>query len=186
MTKDNIFQDNLKVLQEKMNLKNSLAVPQMTKVVLNVGIGKLKENPKFKEIVLENLMAITGQKPKVTKAKKAISGFKIREGDEVGLVVTLRGKRMNDFIYKLANVVLPRMRDFRGLDPKRFDREGNYTLGLNEQIIFPEISHEKAETLHGLSIVFKTTAQNPHSGQLLLEVLGFPFKNPILKNNSSL
>lgn len=183
MTKNSIFQNNLKVLQEKMALKNALAVPHLKKVIVNVGIGQAKDNPKFKEIVLENLTAITGQRGKITKAKKAIAGFKIRLGDEVGLVVTLRGKRMDDFIYKLINVVLPRMRDFRGLDPKSFDKDGNFTLAIKEQIIFPEISHEKTEILHGLSIVISTTAKNPHDGQLLLEVLGFPFKNSLLKSN---
>lgn len=182
MVKVNIFSKNYQVLKEKMNLKNSLAIPKIIKVTVNVGIGKTKENPKFKEEVIENLKVITSQKPKVTKARKAISGFKIREGDEVGLVVTLRGKRMNDFIYKLAHIVLPRMRDFRGLSPKNFDKNGNFTLGLTEQIVFPEISHEKAENLHGLSITISTTAGNPHDSQLLLEVLGFPFKNSILKH----
>ncbi|KKQ18206.1 MAG: 50S ribosomal protein L5 [Berkelbacteria bacterium GW2011_GWA1_36_9] len=163
-------------LAQKLELKNKMAVPDLEKIVINVGIGKTRENPKFKEIVTESLKSITGQKPKVTKAKKAISGFKIRQNDEIGLVVTLRKDRMYDFSYKLANIVLPRMRDFRGLDEKDFDRAGNFTLALREQVIFPEISHEKAETIFGMSITFVTTAKDIKEGRILLEALGFPFK----------
>lgn len=163
-------------LKEKLQIKNSMAIPKIAKVVINVGIGKTKENPKFKDIVEENLKSITGQKPKITKAKKAISGFKIRQGDNVGEVVTLRGKRMYDFIYKLANIVLPRVRDFRGLDEKGFDKSGNYNLAIKEQIFFPEIVHEKAEVLHGLLISITTTVKNKDEGKILLETFGFPFK----------
>lgn len=163
-------------LTKNLNLKNKMAVPRLIKIVLNVGIGKLKENPKFKESVSANLAAITGQKPKITRAKKAISGFKVRQNDEVGLVVTLRGSRMYDFAEKLANIVLPRMRDFRGLPKNGFDKNGNFTLALSEQTIFPEISHEKAETPHGMSITFVSSAKNNNEGRLLLEALGFPFE----------
>lgn len=163
-------------LAKKLELKNTMAVPNLKKIVINVGIGKNRENPKFKEIVTENLKSITGQQPKVTKAKKAIAGFKIRQNDEIGLVVTLRKDRMYDFAYKLANIVLPRMRDFRGLDEKDFDKAGNFTLALREQVIFPEISHEKAETIHGMSITFVSTAKNLKEGRMLLEALGFPFQ----------
>lgn len=166
----------VKNLSEKLEIKNKLAVPRVVKVVINVGIGKNKENPKFRETVEEDLKLITGQKPKVTRAKKAISGFKVREKDEVGLVVTLRDKKMYDFVYKLANIVLPRMRDFRGLDEKNFDKAGNYTFGITEQIIFSEIPHEKTETSHGMSITLVTTAKDKKDGRILLEALGFPFK----------
>jgi len=163
-------------LEKNLNLKNKMAVPCLIKVVLNVGIGKNQENPKFKESVSANLAAITGQKPKVTRAKKAISGFKIRQNDEIGMVVTLRGGRMYDFTYKLANIVLPRMRDFRGLKKNGFDKNGNFTLAIREQTIFPEISHEKSEILHGMSITFVSSAKNNNEGKLLLEALGFPFE----------
>lgn len=163
-------------LRAKLDLKNDLALPSLAKVVINVGTGKLRENPKFSSTVKVSLMQITGQKPKTTKARKAVSGFKVRQADEIGMMVTLRGSRMYDFIYKLAHVVLPRMRDFRGLSEKGFDKNGNYTLGITEQLIFPEISHEKAEIPHGLSITIVTTAKNTKEGRLLLEALGFPFK----------
>ena len=165
-----------KTLQEKLNIKNKFAVPQPVKVVINVGIGKMRGNEKFRKTVEESLEIITGQKPKVTKARKAIAGFKVRENEEVGLVVTLRGKRMNYFLEKLANIVLPRVRDFRGLNPKGFDKNGNYTLAVTEQIVFAEISHEKAEMPHGMSITIVTTAPDTNQGKILLESLGFPFK----------
>ncbi|MCL5407687.1 MAG: 50S ribosomal protein L5 [Patescibacteria group bacterium] len=166
-------------LAAKLELKNKMAVPKLEKIVINVGIGKMRENPKFKDFVLESLKSIAGQKAKVTKAKKAIAGFKIRQNDEIGLVVTLRHGRMYDFAYKLANIVLPRMRDFRGLDEKDFDQAGNFTLALKEQVIFPEISHEKAEIIHGMSITFVTTAKDLKEGRMLLEALGFPFKKEV-------
>lgn len=166
----------VKKLQEKLNIKNKLAVPRLVKVVINVGTGKNKDNIKHKESVLENLTLITGQKPKITKARKAISGFKVRENDEVGMVVTLRDYRMYDFVYKLANIVLTRLRDFRGLDEKDFDVNGNYTIGIPEQIVFPEIAHEKQDIIHGMSVTIVTTAKNNHEGKILLETFGFPFK----------
>ncbi len=177
--KNEILKDINKTFQENLGVKNQLAVPHLEKVIINVGLSKAKENANFKKAVSESLMAISGQKPKITTARMAISGFKIREGDEVGMVVTLRGNKMYDFVYKLANITLPRMRDFRGLDKKGFDKQGNYTISLTEQIIFPEISHEKAEILHGMSITLTTTCKNSHEGQLILEALGFPFKKKI-------
>lgn len=174
--KEIFLKEITKELQAKLNLKNALAVPRIKKVVLNVGIGKSRENPKFAGAVKESLASITGQKPKVTIARQAISGFKVRANDEVGMVVTLRDSRMYDFIYRLANIVLPRLRDFRGLDEKCFDKDGNFTLGITEQIIFPEISHEKQEIIHGMSVTIVTTAKNTKEGRLLLESLGFPFK----------
>lgn len=157
-------------------MKNNLATPRMVKVVVNVGTGQTKTNPKFAEIAGQTLSAITGQKPAYTLARQAIAGFKVRQGEKIGLVVTLRGRRMKDFIIKLAKIVLPRMRDFRGLKMQGFDRQGNYNLGIAEQIVFPEISHEQAEILHGMSISIKTTAKNPEQGRELLEAWGFPFE----------
>jgi large subunit ribosomal protein L5 len=163
-------------LQKELGISNVFALPILIKVVINIGTGQNKTNPKFTEIAKTTLLAITGQKPAIRKAKKAISGFKTRQGDQVGLVVTLRDSKMYDFVDKLANIVLPRLRDFRGLDEKSFDKNGNYTLGIAEQIIFPEITHEKAEVIHGLSITFVTTAKDAKSGHALLKALGFPFK----------
>ncbi len=162
-----------KFLEE--GFSNKLAVPKITKVIVHVGIGKARDNQKFVEMVKNNLTAITGQKPALTKTKKAISGFKVREGDIAGLIVTLRGEKMYDFLEKLANVTLPRLRDFRGLDEKSFGKSGNFNLGIKEHIIFPEISHEQ-DAIHGLEITIVTTAKNSKDGQKLLVMLGFPFK----------
>jgi len=156
-------------------MSNKMAMPKVEKVVINVGIGKESSNPKFKEEVVENLKKITGQRAAIRKARKAIAGFKVKIGDEVGLIVTLRGKRMTDFLQKLANITLPRVRDFRGIDPKSLDKFGNLNIGIKEQLVFPEISHEVAE-LHGLGITIKTNAKSPSEGQKLFESLGFPFK----------
>lgn len=163
-------------LKKETGTSNTFGLPKIVKVVINVGTGKMKTNPKFNEIAEDSLRAITGQKPAPRIARKAISGFKVREKEKVGLIVTLRGKKMTDFIIKLANIVLPRMRDFRGLKVKGFDGQGNFTLGIPEQIVFPEISHEKSEVLHGMSITFKTTAKNPQVGRILLEAWGLPFE----------
>ena len=154
--------------------KNRLAVPRLEKVVVNVGTGKIRGNSGLVEGVVKNLAAITGQKPSVRKSRKAISGFKIRENEEVGLTVTLRGDRMYDFLDKLANVTLPRVRDFRGLNPKSFDKDGNFTLGMKEHIYFPEVAHA-TENIHGLEVTIVTTAKNPEEGQKLLTRLGLPF-----------
>lgn len=158
----------------KENFKNRMAVPKLVKVVINIGIGKVRENEKLVEIIKKNLAEISGQMPAVRKAKKAISGFKVREGDEVGLTVTLRGERMYDFMDKLANVTLPRVRDFRGLNPKSFDKNGNFTLGIKENVYFPEVSHN-TENIHGLEVTIVSTAKNPTDGQKLLTKLGLPF-----------
>ncbi len=163
-------------LMSELGIKNKFAAPQLKKVVVNVGIGATKANPKLPEIVKANLEAITGQKPVVRKARKAISGFKVRTGDEVGLMVTLRGQHMYDFIQKLAHIVFPRLRDFRGLDPKSFDGAGNITLGLKEQLIFPEITTEKSEFSHGLEVSMIINSKSALKSQKLLESLGFPFK----------
>lgn len=174
MTEIKISKINEKLAQD-LQIKNPLAIPKIVKVVINVGTGQAKTNPKFAAIVQESLESITGQKPAWREAHKAISGFKIRKGEKVGMMVTLRGGRMKDFLVKLANVVLPRMRDFRGLKLAGFDRRGNFVLGIPEQIIFPEIAHEKQDVLHGMSISIVTTAKNPQIGKKLLEAWGFPF-----------
>ncbi len=163
-------------LKTQLAIKNNLALPKITKVIINVGTGKNKANQGFVENVEKSLTTLSGQKPVARKARKAIAGFKVREGDKVGLQVTLRHQRMEDFVIKLANIVLPRMRDFRGLKVSGFDRQGNFTLGLAEHIVFPEISTEQAENLFGLSITITTTAKNAQEGQALLEAWGLPFE----------
>lgn len=175
--KQNYQEKIVPVLQQELKIGNRLAVPRVQKVTVNVGIGKIaKTNSKLTEEIVANLAAITGQKPAVRRARQAISGFKVRAGEEVGLMVTLRGEKMYDFLAKLANIALPRLRDFRGLDPKSFDPNGNLTLGIKEQIIFPEIMHEKAEQLHGLEVSIITNSGSAKKSQKLLEELGFPFK----------
>ncbi len=174
--KDKYNQEIAPALMEELGVKNMLALPKLKKVVLNVGIGAARLNPKIAEAARENLMAISGQSPTVRRARKAISGFKVRAGEEVGLMVTLRGSRMYDFVQKLANITLPRLRDFRGIDPKSIDRAGNLTIGLKEQIIFPEITTQKAETLHGLEVTMVINSNSPVASQKLLEKIGFPFK----------
>lgn len=163
-------------LKDQLGIVNSLAVPKISKVVINVGIGKNKANAGYTEAVEKSLTTLTGQKPVGRLSRKAIAGFKVRQGEKIGLQVTLRGKRMADFVIKLANIVLPRMRDFRGLKVSGFDKQGNFTLGMAEHIVFPEISTEQAENLFGLSITFTTTAKNPQEGKALLEAWGLPFQ----------
>jgi len=163
-------------LIEELGVKNRMALPKLRKVMVNVGIGAVKLNPKIEEAAANSLLAITGQKPTLRRARKAISGFKIRENDPVGLTVTLRGAKMYDFIDKLAHITLPRLRDFRGLDNKSFDQAGNITVGVKEQIVFPEITTDKAELLHGLEITMVINSYSSEASQKLLEKIGFPFK----------
>jgi len=164
-------------LMKEFGYKNVYAVPKIEKVVINVGLSKALSDKKWIDIAIETLTRITGQKPVTTKAKKSISNFKIREGMVVGAMVTLRGKRMYDFIEKMVHVTFPRMRDFHGLEPtKGFDKNGNYSIGFHEQIIFPEIASDEVENLHGLEISFKTTAPDKEQALFLLRSLGFPFK----------
>ncbi len=164
-------------LKEELGIKNVNAIPKVDKVVINVGIGTYRQshNKDFSNIT-ENITAITGQQPVVKKARISVSNFKIREGDPVGLSVTLRGKRMYDFLNKLVNIVLPRVRDFRGLSRKSFDGRGNYSLGLKEHTVFPEISPDDVMKMHGVQIVVTTTAKNNEEGVKLLTEIGFPFK----------
>jgi len=162
-------------LKEEFGYKNTLAVPSLEKVVINVGLGRAISNPKIFEIVEEDLKLITGQKPVRTKARKSIAGFKLRKGMNIGLIVTLRGKRMYDFLDKLIHVVLPRVKDFRGIKNNAFDGQGNYSLGIAEHIVFPEIDYEKVSEIYSLGINIITTAKNDKEGKRLLELLGFPF-----------
>ncbi len=155
---------------------NVMAVPKIKKVVLNVGVGKTLKDAKMLEAITEDMKRISGQMPVKTIAKKSISGFKIREGQVVGLMVTLRGKRMKDFIQKLVHVALPRVRDFRGLDPKKFDGHGNYNIGLKEQIVFPETTREHIEHIFGFEINIQTSTDDDKQALELLKSLGFPFQ----------
>lgn len=163
-------------LVKELGIKNSLAVPRMTKVKVNVGMGTYLSGSKDYSEIVKNITEITGQKPIVTRSRKAISNFKIRIGLPIGVAVTLRKKRMYDFINKLVNVVLPRTRDFRGLSPRSFDGKGNYSLGISEFTVFPEIRPEDIVKNHGVEITIVTSAKNDKEGYLLLKNLGFPFK----------
>lgn len=161
---------------------NVMAIPKITKVTLNVGVGKaLQADPKIVETVVANLARVTGQRPVQTKAKKSISNFKSRQGQTIGVAVTLRGEQMYEFLDKLVSSTLPRVRDFRGISPLSFDGRGNYSLGMNEHTVFPEIKHDEVEKVHGLEINITTTAKNDDEGRLLLKLLGFPFNTDKLK-----
>lgn len=166
-------------LKKQFLIGNDLAVPRVEKVVVNAGLGKGLQEKSFAEHVTKTLRRITGQNPVLTKAKKSIASFKIRQGMVIGAKVTLRGNRMYDFVEKLIKVSLPRVRDFRGLTVGSFDRKGNFTIGVAEHIIFPEIKADEVEKLHGLEIVVHTTARNDQEGYALLKFLGFPFKDDI-------
>ena len=164
-------------LMKKFEYKSVMQVPKLDKVVINIGLGDVKENPKSLENAMNDLMQITGQKPVVTKAKKSIAAFKLREGVNIGCNVTLRSDKMYDFVYKLFNVALPRVRDFRGVSANSFDGRGNYSMGIKEQLIFPEIEYDKIDKLRGMDIIFVTTAKTDEESKALLELLGMPFSN---------
>ena len=164
-------------LMKKFNYKSVMEVPKLEKIVLNVGLGDIRENPKALENTMNDLSIITGQKPVVTKAKKSIAAFKIREGVNMGCKVTLRSTKMYEFAYKLFNVALPRVRDFRGVSSNSFDGIGNYSMGIKEQLIFPEIEYDKVDKLRGMDIIFVTTAKTDEEARELLTLLGMPFKN---------
>ena len=163
-------------VQKELGIKNRMAVPKISKVTLNVGIGSLTKNTKDFSDVIDNISKISGQKPVVTKAKIAISNFKLREGMPTGITVTLRGKEMYEFVYRLVNIVFPRVRDFRGLDPRAFDGKGNYSVGFKEALVFPEINPDDVLNVHGLQVTLSTTAKNDEEGKALLDQIGFPFK----------
>jgi len=162
-------------MMKKFGYKNKLAVPKIEKVVVNIGLGEAKENAKVIEHATNDIAVITGQKPVVTKAKKSISAFKLRAGMPVGCKVTLRGSKMYSFVDRLINVAIPRVRDFRGVSPDAFDGRGNYTLGIKEQLIFPEISYDQIDKLRGMEVVFVTTANTDEEARELLSLFGMPF-----------
>ena len=164
-------------LMKKFNYKSVMEVPKLEKIVINVGLGDMKDNPKALDNTINDLKIITGQTPIVTKAKKAIAAFKIREGVNIGCKVTLRSGKMYDFAYKLFNTALPRVRDFRGVSKDSFDGRGNYSMGIKEQLIFPEIEYDKVDKLRGMDIIFVTTAEKDEEARELLKLLGMPFKN---------
>lgn len=163
-------------LAKDLGLKNTMAVPRLEKIVLNLGLGEATQNAKLLDVAVQELTAIAGQKPVVTKAKKAISNFKLRENVAIGAMVTLRGERMYEFLDRLIVVALPRVRDFKGVPDKSFDGRGNYSLGVREQIIFPEIDLDKVDKIKGLTITFCTTARSDAEGKALLRALGMPFR----------
>ena len=164
-------------LMKKFNYKSVMEVPKLEKIVINVGLGDIKDNPKSLENAMNDIKIITGQSPIVTKSKKAIAAFKIREGVNMGCKVTLRSSKMYDFAYKLFNVALPRVRDFRGVSKNSFDGRGNYSMGVKEQLIFPEIEYDKVDKIRGMDIIFVTTAKTDEEARELLSLLGMPFKN---------
>ena len=163
-------------LMKKFQYKSIMQVPKLDKVVINIGLGDTKENPKSLENAMNDLTQITGQRPMITKAKKSIAAFKLREGANVGCKVTLRSDKMYDFVYKLFNVALPRVRDFRGVSKDSFDGRGNYSMGIKEQLIFPEIEYDKIDKIRGMDIIFVTTANTDEEARELLTLLGMPFK----------
>lgn len=164
-------------LMKDFDFKNVMQVPKLDRIVVNMGLGDAVQNAKLIESATEELTAITGRKPVVTRAKKSIANFKLREGMPIGAMVTLRGDQMYDFLDRLVTLALPRTRDFRGTSPKAFDGRGNYTLGIKEQIVFPEVSYDKIDRIKGMNVTFVTTAQNDDQGRALLRSLGMPFRN---------
>ena len=164
-------------LQQKFNYKNVMEIPRLEKVIINMGLGDCKDNAKALETAVAELTEIAGQKPQVTQAKKSIANFKVREGMNVGAKVTLRGARMEEFMDKLVNIALPRVRDFRGVSTKAFDGRGNYALGIREQLLFPEIEYDKVEKIRGMEMIFVTTAQTDEEAKELLRLLGMPFEH---------
>jgi large subunit ribosomal protein L5 len=163
-------------LMEHFGYKNLHQVPKIEKVTLNMGLGEAIENPKILDSAVEELTFISGQKPLVTRARKSIAAFKVREGMPIGCSVTLRGRRMYDFLTKLINIAIPRIRDFRGISPKAFDGKGNYTLGIKEQIIFPEIDYDKINKIKGMNVTIVTSAETDDESRHLLDTLGMPFR----------
>ena len=163
-------------LLKELELKNAMAVPRLNKIVVNMGMGEATQNSKILDPAVNELGQITGQKPIITKAKKSIAAFKVREGQAIGTMVTLRGDRMYEFLDRLVNIVLPRVRDFKGVSTKSFDGRGNYTIGLHDQLIFPEISYEKVDKQKGMNVTIVTTAANDNQARTLLKHLGMPFR----------
>lgn len=167
--------ETAKSLMEKFGYKNVMQIPKLEKIVINMGLGDGKDNPKVVKAATDDLATITGQAPVITKAKKSVANFKVRQGMSVGAKVTLRGNQMYEFMDRLVSVALPRVRDFRGVNPNAFDGRGNYTLGIKEQLIFPEINIDKVEVVRGMDITFVTTAQSDEEAKELLRLMGMPF-----------
>ena len=175
--KEKYLAEAVPALQQKFGYKNVMQIPRLEKVIINMGLGDCKDNAKALEVAVSELGQIAGQKPLVTKAKKSVANFKLRQGMNVGAKVTLRGARMEEFIDKLVNIALPRVRDFRGVSGKAFDGRGNYALGIKEQLIFPEIDYDKVEKIRGMEMIFVTTAKTDEDAKELLRLLGMPFEH---------
>lgn len=175
--KEQYQKEAIPALMKKFNYKSVMEVPKLEKIVVNIGLGDIKDNPKALENAMNDLGLITGQKPIITKAKKSIAAFKLREGAHIGCKVTLRSEKMYEFAYKLFNVAMPRIRDFRGVSDTAFDGRGNYSMGIKEQLIFPEIEYDKIDKLRGMDIIFVTTAKSDEEAKELLTLLGMPFKS---------
>lgn len=173
--KDLYVKEVAPALMTKFGYKSTMQIPKLEKIVINIGLGEAKDNPKAVEAACGDLAAITGQKPVVTKARKSVANFKLRQGMNIGCKVTLRGEKMYEFVDRLFNVALPRVRDFRGINPNGFDGRGNYSLGVKEQLIFPEIDYDKIDKVRGMDIVFVTTAKTDEEARELLTMFGAPF-----------
>ncbi len=173
--KEKYLAEAVPALQQKFGYKNVMQIPRLEKIIINIGLGDCKDNAKAFETAVAELSQISGQKPLVTKAKKSIANFKVREGMNVGAKVTLRGARMEEFMDKLVSIALPRVRDFSGVSTKAFDGRGNYALGVREQLIFPEIEYDKVEKIRGMEMIFVTTAKTDEEAKELLALLGMPF-----------
>ena len=173
--KEKYLAEAVPALQQKFGYKNPMEIPRLEKVIINMGLGDTKDNAKALEVAVDELSQIAGQKPLITKAKKSIANFKLREGMNVGAKVTLRGIRMEKFVDKLISIALPRVRDFRGVSAKAFDGRGNYALGVREQLIFPEINYDKVDKIRGMEMIFVTTAKTDEEAKELLSLLGMPF-----------
>ena len=174
--KEKYLAEAVPALQQKFGYKNVMEIPKLDKIVINMGLGDCKDNAKAFEMAINELTTIAGQKPMVTKAKKSIANFKLREGMPIGVKVTLRGEKMWEFMDRLFNVALPRVRDFRGINPNSFDGRGNYSLGIKEQLIFPEIEYDKIDKVRGMDVCFVTTANTDEEGRELLKLMGAPFE----------
>ena len=173
--KEKYLNEAVPALQQKFGYKNVMQIPKLSKIVINMGLGDCKDNPKAMEVAVKELATIAGQKPMITKARKSIANFKLREGMNVGAKVTLRGDRMEEFMDKLVNIALPRVRDFRGVSATAFDGRGNYALGIREQLLFPEIEYDKVENIRGMEMIFVTTAKTDEECKELLRLMGMPF-----------
>jgi large subunit ribosomal protein L5 len=174
--KERYQKDIAPAIAKEFGIENPMAVPRLAKIVVNMGMGEALANAKVLDTAVEELKAIVGQKPVITKAKKSIASFKLRQGNPIGVMVTLRGERMYEFFDRLVSVALPRVRDFRGVSPKAFDGRGNYTIGIREQLIFPEIDFNKVDKLRGMNISIVTTARDDEQARALLKSLGMPFR----------